>query len=291
MKVLIAGWFSFEQMGATAGDLISSDVVASWLKAGGIAFDMALASPFSGGMDWKCLNASDYSHIFFICGPCGNGEPLTQFLEHFDCCRKIGLNLSMLDPLETWNPFDLLIERDSNHRTNPDLTFLSVTKNVPVVGVIQVEPQKEYKNRALHQKANDAIDSLLKNKPSVLVQIDTRLDENRTGLRTASEIESLISKMDLVVTTRLHGTVLAIQNGVPALAIDPIAGGAKLKKQTETIGWPVIFTADDLDQKDLSNAFDFCCSQDARDLTKICNENAQQALIGIKMQIFKELNM
>ena len=34
--------------------------------------------------------------------------------------------------------------------------------------------------------------------------------------------------MDAVVTTRLHGTVLAIKNGVPPVVIDPIAGGRKV---------------------------------------------------------------
>ena len=52
------------------------------------------------------------------------------------------------------------------------------------------------------------------------MQIDTRLDvPNNSGLRTPAEIESLIAAMDVMVTTRLHGTVLALRNGVPAIPL------------------------------------------------------------------------
>lgn len=50
-------------------------------------------------------------------------------------------------------------------------------------------------------------------------------------------------RMDAVVTTRLHGMVFALKN-VPALAVDPIRGGAKILRQAEAIGWPVVFVAD-----------------------------------------------
>ena len=33
MKTLVAGWFSFEQMGASAGDLLARDLVCEWLEA------------------------------------------------------------------------------------------------------------------------------------------------------------------------------------------------------------------------------------------------------------------
>ena len=56
-----------------------------------------------------------------------------------------------------------------------------------------------------------------------VVAIDTRLDANRTGLRTPAQVESLIARTDVVVTTRLHGLVLALKNGVPAVAIDTVA--------------------------------------------------------------------
>jgi hypothetical protein len=35
MKILVAGWFSFEGMGATAGNLLSKDIVCDWLDQAG----------------------------------------------------------------------------------------------------------------------------------------------------------------------------------------------------------------------------------------------------------------
>ena len=53
MKALVAGWFSFEQMGASAGDLMARDLVCEWLDEAGRAYDVALAAPFEGGVDWR----------------------------------------------------------------------------------------------------------------------------------------------------------------------------------------------------------------------------------------------
>jgi hypothetical protein len=63
MKVLVAGWFSFEDMGATAGDLMARDVACDWLHAAGHACDVALAPPFVGGVDWRAVDPEAYSHV------------------------------------------------------------------------------------------------------------------------------------------------------------------------------------------------------------------------------------
>src|SRR5688572_16653886 len=136
MRVLIAGWFSFEDMGATAGDLLCRDLLADWLNSAGVAFEVATASPFSGGEAWESLDPIEFSHLIFVCGPLGNGWPVTELLERFRNCELIGLNLTMLDKLENWNPFSLLLERDSDRTARPDLTFLSPSHPVPVVGLI-----------------------------------------------------------------------------------------------------------------------------------------------------------
>ncbi|PYV07534.1 MAG: polysaccharide pyruvyl transferase family protein, partial [Acidobacteria bacterium] len=80
MRALVAGWFSFEGMGATAGDLLVRDVVCEWLNRAGCPYDLALAKPFPGGVDWQTADAGAYSHVVFVCGPFGNGWPVTEFL-------------------------------------------------------------------------------------------------------------------------------------------------------------------------------------------------------------------
>jgi hypothetical protein len=290
MNVLIAGWFSFEGMGATVGDLLCRDLVAKWLRNAKIPHVVANAAPFPGGVDWKTLNAGDVTHVVFVCGPFGNGWPVTEFLSRFEGCPLIGLNLSMLDRIQNWNPFDLLLERDSDVCSRPDMTFLTSPERVPVIGVILAHKQLEYGQRALHDVANAAIDRLLKTREAAIVPIDTRLDAgNHGGLRTPAEIESLIARMDAVVTTRLHGTVLALKSGVPAIAIDPIAGGAKIQRQVEALGWPVWFLAETLNDQELQTALDYCLSQDARQRAAACKAQARLALADLCDQFLEAL--
>ena len=164
----------------------------------------------------------------------------------FEHCRLVGVNLSMLESLEVWNPFDLLLERDSSRTARPDLSFASEVPDVPVIGCVLVHPQQEYGDRGRHASANEAIRQLLAERECSVVPIDTRLDENSTGLRTPGEVASLIARMDAVVTTRLHGTVLALKSGVPVVAVDPIAGGAKITRQAAVLDWPAALRADRL---------------------------------------------
>src|SRR5438874_13475502 len=145
MKTLLAGWFSFEQMGATAGDLMARDIACQWLESAGYSVDVAVAPPFTGGVEWQSVDPSIYEQVVFVCGPFGNGWPITEFLARFSGSRLIGLNLSMLEPLEVWNPFDLLIARDSSAEAHPDVSFVSRQAPVPVVGIVLVHPQTEYK--------------------------------------------------------------------------------------------------------------------------------------------------
>ena len=114
--------------------------VCQWLGRAGHAYDVALASPFPGGVDWHSVDPKSYSHVVFVCGPFGNGWPIPEFLARFAGCRLVGINLSMIEPLEVWNPFDLLFERDSSASSRPDISFLSAQGRVPVVGVVEVHP-------------------------------------------------------------------------------------------------------------------------------------------------------
>ena len=288
MKVLVAGWFSFPQMGATAGDLLARDLVCGWLEEIGRSFDIALAPPFAGGVDWQTVDPSRYSDVVFVCGPFGNGWPLPDFVEHFAGRRLIGVNVSMLEPIDRWNPFDLLLERDSSACVRPDLTMLTSAARVPVVGIVLVHDQKEYRD-GLHDAANSAIARLVDSRAMAAVRIDTRLDTNATGLRTAAEVESLIARMDVVVTTRLHGLVLAIKNGVPAVAIDPIAGGAKLLRQANVLEWPICFTADGLDDDRLVRAFEDALTPESRMTARECAERARTRLTGVREQFLQAI--
>ena len=113
MRVLLAGWFSFEQMGATAGDLLCRDLVRRWLAEAGVPRDVAVAHPFTDGVDWRNLDPKSYSHLIFVCGPFGNGPPVDEMLAAFSHCRMVGLNLSMLQDLERGRPLEVAVLQGS----------------------------------------------------------------------------------------------------------------------------------------------------------------------------------
>ena len=290
MKTLVLGWFSFEYYGATAGDLMAKDVVGEWLQAAGHSFDVALAPPFEGGVDWRSVDPAPYTHLLFVCGPFGESPDTVAFLERFGHCRKIGVNLSMLQNLDEWNPFDLLIERDSSKADNPDISLLCDQPKVPVVGLCLVEPQEEYRKRARHKEANEALQRLVDSREMAVVPIDTRLDRNGTGLRTQAEIESLLASMDVVLTTRLHGTVLSLKNGVPAIALDAILGGAKVTRQAVVLGWPVHFEIETVTDQQLCDAFDYCLTAEARDKARECAGRARVMLSVLRNRFLEEIN-
>lgn len=282
MRTLVMGWFSFESYGATAGDLMARDVVCEWLRDAGHACDVALAAPFTGGVDWRAVDPARYTHLLFVCGPFGENEVTRGFLDRFGHCRKIGVNLSMLDSLEHWNPFDFLIDRDSSRTENPDVSLLCDQSKPPVVGLLLVHKQEEYRGRSRHDMANDAIRRLIAANEMAVVEIDTRLDENRCGLRSSGEIEALIARMDLVLTTRLHGMVLAIKNCVPAVAVDAIAGGAKVTRQAQALGWPVLLAAENLTDSDLHRAYAYCLTPEARAKARECAAAAREKLHDLR---------
>lgn len=280
--ILIAGWFSFPEMGATAGDLMARDLVCSWLDQNSVPYDVALAPPFEGGVHWETADAASYSHVFFVCGPFGDGPPVTEFLARYRNCRLVGLDLTMLQDLNDWNPFELLLERDSSRTSRPDLAFLAPRRVVPVVGVVLIHPQGEYVGRDLHREMNAALERLLARRELAVVRIDTRLDENSSGQRTAAEVDSLIARMDVVVTTRLHGMVLALRHGIPALVLDPVRGGAKLSRQAAVLEWPGILTDAQVSDEAVDRMFDYCLSDAGRDRARSTITRVTRLLHDVK---------
>jgi len=262
-RALVAGWFSFPEMGATAGDLYARDLCVEWLTTAGWTADIAVAPPFSGGVRWQDVASTEVSLVVFVCGPFGNGWPIPEFLEHFTGVRLVGLNLTMLEGLAAWDPFDVLLERDSDRTSRPDISFLASALPVPLIGHVAVHPQDEYPD-GMHAEVDDLVRRSLAARDVARVPIDTRLDTNQTGLDTPRQVESMIRRMDAVVTTRLHGMVLSLKNGVPPVVIDPIAGGRKVIRQARTLGWETAFIADQIDEPMLNDALDYCLSPQAR---------------------------
>jgi len=287
-RTLLAGWFSWPGWGATAGDLIARDLLVGWLRDAGHHVDVANSPPFDGGVDWRRVDPGDYDHVVFVCGPFPRSDATRRFLEHFDGARLVGVNLTMIESLDAWQPFDLLWERDSTVRVRPDVTFLAEAHRVPVLGICLVEPQREHSD-PMHAVADAAVERLARSREAAIVRIDTRLDTGTNPLRTPAEVEALIARVDVLITTRLHGTVLAIKNGVPPLVIDPIGGGAKVEAQAAALGWPRRFKVDRLDEDELSDALDWCLTEEGRNTALACREGALTQLAGLREEVIGAL--
>lgn len=279
--VLVAGWFSLRGGGATAGDLITADVVCRWLEDAGYAYDVALGHPFNGGVDWLAVDPARYSDVVLVCGPVSPDLEVGRIVQRFKGRRLHALNVSMVAGLASWQPFDVLIERDSGRVARPDLAFADDSWRVPVVGLLRVHAQPEYA-RHMHAVVDTAIDEFLREREVAVIPIDTRLDVNAQGLRSAREVASTIARMDLVVTTRLHGMVFALKGGVPAVVVDPVAGGAKVRRQAQAIGWPCMVTADRLDTSRLEAMFEYCRTDEARTVARDCASRAAERVDGVR---------
>jgi hypothetical protein len=293
-RALVAGRFSFEPLGATAGDLMARDVACGWLDEAGLAYDVANAPVLGEGLDWRSADPAAYSHLVFVCGPADRHPPLPELLERFAGCRIVGLDVSMDRPLEEWNPFHALIERDSPRAARPDLAFAAPAVRVPVIGVVLVPHQREYGERGRHAEVEAAIERVVWATDAVSVAIDTALTNDPSGrdpssLRSAAEAESLIARMDAVVTTRLHGLVISLKAGVPAVAIDPIAGGAKVLRQAGALGWPHALPADELSDAWLRDALDACLSPEGREAALACARRASEAMGDIRERFLASL--
>lgn len=320
-RALVAGWFSFERMGATAGDVMARDVTAGWLAAAGVPYDLAHAAPFTGGVDWEEVDPSRYSHLIFVCGPFYARRKVVELLpqpgltalrlldplmkgrlatfrpsalellvRRFRQARIIGLDVSMLGSADAWHPFDTLIERDGRGSGRPDLAFAAEHQRVPVAGIVFLDPRPAGQE-AVHEGLERAIDEAVASLPLARVRIDTRLDvPNRGHLRNPAEVESLVARMDLVITTRLHGAVLALKNGVPPVMIDSVPGGAKVRAQAETIGWPIVLEAGGLTARSLAEAVDSCLREETRLQARKCGDHARSLVEDVHEEFLRCLS-
>lgn len=265
--MLVASWASFPDGEATAGDVLAVEAVGRVLTEAGLAHETAWSPVFRpGALGLDEVRPGRYSHLVFACGPVA-GRPVARLHEMFARCRRIAVGVSVPDPADPAAAgFDVILARDGGEGPpQRDLAAQVRVRGMPVAGVVLVAGQPEYGPRGRHARVTAQLEDWLERLPAARVPLDTRLDPR--GWRQhadPAQLESVIRRMDVVVTTRLHGLLLALKNGVPALAVDPVAGGAKVAAQASAWSWPVITTADGaLASEDLDHAWNWCLSAQA----------------------------
>lgn len=246
MRALIVGWASFLHGEATAGDVLAMETVRRVLSRTGVPCETAWSPLFRpDDLHLDDAPAQRYTHLVFVCGPLHGGQ-VRELHRRYAGCRRIAVGVSVIDPHDpAVTGFDVVLPRDGG--TGPprrDLAAGTTTDTVPVVGVILAPGQPEYGGRRRRERVTEELTAWLHGRDCARVPIDTRLD--RTDWRmcaTAGQLESIVRRLDLVVTLRLHGLVLALKHGIPALAVDPVAGGAKVTAQARAWNWPAVVGA------------------------------------------------
>lgn len=293
MRALVIGHFS------TVGDIESLQFVKDILNEERIACDIAPYNqkfvPFiDGSMRAASVNPVEYTHLIAVCGPFWP-DFLTRHgidLDRFAHCTRIGVNLTMVLPVEQWNPFHVLIERDSSRTTRPDITFRRQTGRVPVVGLCTIARQREYGDRQRHREAEGLFHSLIKTRGLAAIEVDTRwpAQRNSGGLGSAAEVISVIQRTDVLLTNRLHGMVYALKAGTPVLALDPVFGGDKVMAQAEVLGWPAASVVEGASPDWLQEKLDWCLSAEARAAAQGVAEKARVLLQELPDQLRSVLN-
>ncbi len=257
-RALLAGHFSIPAGGGTFGDVEAQEQVGQWLEQAGIPYDVATNREDGvEGVLLEQVNPADYGLFIFVCGPWYPEKAIpAMLLQRFQHCFKIGINLTVSQPGRAG--FDVLLARDNPEQIRADLAFARQVDRLPVVGVLLVERQAAYGSRQRHRYARQVFEEYLQTRQAVPIWLDTIIYGNRVGLKSSSEFESLLRKVDVLITNRLHGLVLGLKNQVPVVAVDSIAGGGKVSAQAKALGWPVLIPVEELDVELLAQNVQMC---------------------------------
>ncbi|MFN2494288.1 MAG: polysaccharide pyruvyl transferase family protein [Pseudonocardiaceae bacterium] len=257
MRILLTGWPSFVCGEATAGDVLSMERVHRALGEAGLSVEVAWSPVFRpGALSLDDADPDRYTHLVFACGP-AHGAQVRLLHSRFSRCRRIAVGVSVIDPTDpAVTGFDRVLARDGEVAPGRrDLSASAPTRTVPVIGVVLAPGQPEYGERRRHDTVHQRLATWLAEQDCVRIPIDTRLDpRNWRHAATPDQLDSLFGRLDAVLTTRLHGLVLALRLGVPVLAVDPVAGGGKVSAQADAWTWPALVTAEGLVSRTLNSS-------------------------------------
>jgi hypothetical protein len=273
MRVLLTGWFSFLHGEATAGDILALESVCAALASARIGYEIAWSPVFRpAGLRLEDAAPDRYTHLIFVCGPV-RGEQVAALHARYASCRRIAVGVTVIDRADPeYAGFDLVLARDGDDRSPPlrdlaaVLAAFPAERPVPVTGIVLASGQGEYGERRRHGRVAEQLTRWIGSKNCAPVPLETRLDIRDWRLcSTAEAFMALTARLDVVITSRLHGLVLALHAGVPALAVDPVAGGGKVTAQASAWQWPSILAAEDTAEPRLLDAqWDWCLSAAGR---------------------------
>jgi Polysaccharide pyruvyl transferase len=247
--------------------------VRTALEDAGVPCEVAWSPVFRpGALTLEDADPERYTHVVFACGPV-HGEQLRWLHYRFAGCRRIAVGVTVIDPSDpATSGFDAVLARDGEGAVARDLSSTVATSRMPVVGVAFAPGQPEYGPRRRHDLVHDQLGEWLAGQDCARVPLDTRLDPRQwRSCATPDQFDSIVRRLDAVVTTRLHGLVLALRRGVPALAVDPVDGGGEVSAQARAWEWPALVAAEPVlaGTAELRHWWRWCLSPQGRVLAAI----------------------
>lgn len=280
MKILVAWYGSFDRNG-TLGDYLAVKALTGFLDSEGFQFECA-SSRFHEGLRGKTVRLENvdpgkYDTLVFCCGPVmKSNRKLVALVDAFSHAYKIGVGISLFpeDHFNHYNPFDYALSRESTENDQEDIAIIAPESVCPeitgkralTVGLVLRSKQGEYgAENCKSDEANELLRNLARDltgrnasllarifnpgsRTGRIVEIDNHLGSCRGA---PEEIECRYRQCDLVLTTRFHGAITALRNGIPFVAVDQIRGGAKVKKLLSRTGYPHVWEIDHADADEL----------------------------------------
>lgn len=199
--------------------------------------------------------------LAFVCGPLLDRSPLRDFLYIHRRARKLALGVSILpNNAAMTSRFDVVVARDGVADSTFDFAASEIVPPAPQpaagfrsAGLSLRGLQKEYGPDRVGnwEKSELLLRGLAARKGLTIVPIETRLlPDNDVATIRADFLRS-----DIVLTTRMHGALLALALGKPVIALDQIPGTAKVTAVLRKVGWQYVYPAESVTADMLDAAY------------------------------------
>ncbi|MDX8467709.1 polysaccharide pyruvyl transferase family protein [Mesorhizobium sp. VK23B] len=251
-------WGSFEGGGgATVGDLHAVENLSAALRQAGHDHDV-LSHPALGIAGHRQVRdlfdiRREIETLVFVCGPIVQTDELVDLLAVHRKARKIAVGVSVISRHRDMAArFEAVLARDGLSRQSFDL---AISHSRPCAAPL---PGKRLKAglcfRGDQRDYGDGMSEWARAERLLLQLAETfGLDTEPidTVLRPGNEaakIERQFETVDLVLTTRLHGSLYGLSEGKPVIAIDQIRGTGKVKPILNRIGWPLAYSIEEANE-------------------------------------------
>lgn len=245
-------WGSYGYKGGpTVGDLLAVNNLSAKLGQRGVEHAV-VSHPelrIPGHMPVADLYAiKPVARVVFVCGPIAHSQDLQDFISNQSGAIKVAVGVSVLANQTRMNSqFHHIVARDGAVPSYFDLAISETieparSNRFETVGVCVRGPQGEYghNREGMFQKAETIIQDVSDDCAFRPKTIDTVLSPDN-GLEV---VQASFLSSDIVLTTRMHGALLALAAGKPVIAIDQVPGGAKVSAVVGKTGWPFVLRAE-----------------------------------------------